>query len=142
MFGCRKEFRNNWLTFLKFGGCFDQNGRNWNACNSHNMIGLDRTGQMSFLIWQDRTPKFARLEWIGTCISKHFNKYINNKKMKKKIERNFFFILFFYYFFLFLTLRRPGRKTFGFRTVRILTIWLDGMSGRALRYELSFQSKT
>ena len=47
--------------------------------------------------------------------------------LKKKFEFFFFWIFFFAFllfllFFLFLKVRRPGRKTSGFRTVRILTI--------------------
>ena len=64
--------------------------------------------------------------------------YLKMQELQKKIwKKNFeIFFPFFLMFFTVLKVRRPGRKTSGFRTVRILKILrtsrLDVMSGRAL----------
>ena len=89
------------------------------VCSERLLLGLDRTGHMSFLTEQDRMPNFARLDWTESgLISLKFlpTKYkdkvpghkfgvkrpnINSKKiLKKKIEN--FFGFFFWIFFLFL----------------------------------------
>ena len=74
--------------------------------NCLSLIGLNRTGHMSFLTGQDRTPKFA------------------GQVLPDRTESGPDWIW------------RPGRKTSGFRTVRILKICRtsgpDVMSGRAL----------
>ena len=54
--------------------------------------------------------------------------------------------IYFFIFYLFLKVHRPGRKTSGFRTVRILKICrtsgLDLMSGRALAKNVIIKIET
>ena len=66
------------------------------------MLGLNRTGHMSFLTGQDRTPKFAgqvppdrtksELRFLNILLHKNTRKnYEKKKKIEKKIlKKNFF----------------------------------------------------
>ena len=67
------------------------------TCTQLPGIGLDRTGHMSFLTGQDRTPKFAGLTFLNILPTK-------------------------YRLSIVLKVRHLGRKTSGFWTVRILKI--------------------
>ncbi len=108
----------------------------------HSPLGLNRTGHMSFLTGQDRTPNLLDrtesglifltfyLTSMGYQLS--YDKVPGHKfgvkksqlgciwKWKKK-ALNFFF-LFFLLFLKELKVRRPGRKMSGFWTIRILKI--------------------
>ena len=124
-------------------------------------VGLDRTGHMSFLTGQDRTPKFAgqvlpdrtesgllflpsrRYQFSSDNFPVHKfgvkNAHRQNKQKiikfgKKKLEkkRNKKNI----FFFLLIKVCGPVRKTSGFRTAQTFKICRtsepDVMSGRAL----------
>jgi hypothetical protein len=80
---------------------------------------------MSFLPGQDRTPKFAgQIGSLDTNLVSQVDSK-TQKKLKKKIEKNFDFDFFdFIEKFLFLKVRSPVRKTSGFRTVRIIALYL------------------
>ena len=72
-------------------------------------------------------------------VSKNINWDVLENKEKKILKKNFLKFFFSWNFLLLLKVlkvRRPERKTSGFRTVRILKIcrtsWPDVMSGRAL----------
>ena len=75
-------------------------------------LGLDRTGHMSFLTGQDRTPKFARqllpdrtesglifLDILPYKLTKKIMKKIFEKNILKIFFENFFLNFFFLVFF-------------------------------------------